>query len=72
ADIINELHGQGHRHLLMAPIGFISDHMETLYDVDVMYREQCRSKGIRLERAESLNASPAFIEALAAVVRENL
>ena len=72
ADIINELHGQGHRHLLMAPIGFISDHMETLYDVDVMYREQCRSKGIQLERAESLNASPAFIEALAAVVRENL
>jgi ferrochelatase len=72
ADVINELHGQGHRHLLMAPIGFISDHMETLYDVDVMYREQCRSKGIRLERAESLNASPAFIETLAAVVRENL
>jgi ferrochelatase len=72
ADVIHELHAQGHRHLLMAPIGFISDHMETLYDVDVMYREQCRSKGIQLERAESLNASPAFIETLAAVVRENL
>jgi len=72
AAVIDELHAQGHRHLLMAPIGFISDHMETLYDVDVMYREQCRSKGIHLERAESLNASPAFIEALAAVVRENL
>ncbi|HTN44659.1 MAG TPA: ferrochelatase [Nitrospiria bacterium] len=72
ADVINELHAQGHRHLLMAPIGFISDHMETLYDVDVMYREQCRSKGIQLERAESLNASPAFIETLAAVVLENL
>jgi ferrochelatase len=72
AAVIDELHAQGHRHLLMAPIGFISDHMETLYDVDVMYREQCRSKGIQLERAESLNASPAFIEALAAVVRENL
>jgi protoheme ferro-lyase len=37
-----------------------------------MYREQCRLKGIRLERAESLNASPAFIEALAAVVLEHL
>jgi protoporphyrin/coproporphyrin ferrochelatase len=70
--VIDELHAQGCRHLLMAPIGFVSDHMETLYDVDVMYRKQCQSKGIQLERAESLNASPAFIEALEAVVRENL
>lgn len=72
AVVIDELHAQGHRHLLMAPIGFISDHMETLYDVDVMYRKQCDAKGMRLERAESLNATPAFIETLAAVVRENL
>ena len=72
ATMINQLHSEGHRHLLMAPIGFISDHMETLYDVDIMYREQCRSKDIHLERAESLNDSPAFIETLAAVVRENL
>ena len=72
AAMIDQLHSEGHRHLLMAPIGFISDHMETLYDVDIMYREQCRSKEIHLERAESLNDSPAFIETLAAVVRENL
>ncbi len=72
AAVIDELHAQGHRHLLMAPIGFISDHMETLYDVDVMYRKQCDAKGIRLERAESLNASPAFIETLADVVRKHL
>jgi ferrochelatase len=72
AVVIDELHAQGHRHLLMAPIGFISDHMETLYDVDVMYRKQCDAKGMRLERAESLNATPAFIETLAAVVRKNL
>ncbi|MBI3610159.1 MAG: ferrochelatase [Nitrospirae bacterium] len=72
AAVIDELHAQGHRHLLMAPIGFISDHMETLYDVDVMYRKQCQAKGMQLERAESLNASPAFIETLADVVRENL
>jgi len=70
--VIDELLAQGHRRLLMAPIGFISDHMETLYDVDVMYREQCQAKGMQLERAESLNASPAFIETLAAVVLENL
>lgn len=72
AAVIDELHAQGHRHLLMAPIGFISDHMETLYDVDIMYRKQCDAKGMRLERAESLNATPAFIETLADVVRKNL
>jgi protoporphyrin/coproporphyrin ferrochelatase len=72
AAVIDELHAQGHRHLLMAPIGFISDHMETLYDVDIMYRKQCDAKGIRLERAESLNATPAFIETMADVVRQNL
>jgi len=72
AEIIDELHSQGCRHLLMAPIGFISDHMETLYDVDIMYRQQCEAKGIHLERAESLNASPGLIDTLAAVVRENL
>jgi ferrochelatase len=72
AVVIDELHAQGHRHLLMAPIGFISDHMETLYDVDIMYRKQCDAKEMRLERAESLNATPAFIETLADVVRQNL
>jgi len=71
AEVIEELYAQGCRHLLMAPIGFISDHMETLYDVDVMYRQQCDAKGIQLERAESLNASPGLIDALAAVVLEN-
>jgi len=72
AAVIDELHAQGHRHLLMAPIGFISDHMETLYDVDIMYRKQCEAKDIRLERAGSLNATPGFIETMADVVRENL
>ena len=72
ATVIDELYNQGHRHLVMAPIGFISDHMETLYDVDVMYRKQAESKGMRLERAESLNAAPTFIEAMASVVFSHL
>ena len=72
AAIIDELAGQGHRNLLMAPIGFISDHMETLYDVDIMYQDQCKSKGIRLERAGSLNATPLLIETLVDVVQNSL
>jgi ferrochelatase len=70
--MINELYDQGHRHVLMAPIGFISDHMETLYDVDVMYREQCEAKKMRLERAESLNDTPKFIQAIASTLRNQL
>lgn len=72
AAVIDEIYNQGHRHLVMAPIGFISDHMETLYDVDVMYRKQCESKGMQFERTESLNAAPTFIEAMASVVFSHL
>lgn len=72
AAVIRETAAKGGRHLVMAPIGFVSDHMETLYDVDILYRDICRAEGIQLERAESLNTSPGFIETLAAVVRENL
>jgi ferrochelatase len=71
-EVINRLHQEGYRHLLMAPIGFISDHMETLYDVDIMYRKQAESLGMQLQRAESLNATPTFIEAMASVVRTHL
>ncbi len=66
--VIAELHAQGHRHVLLAPIGFISDHMETLYDVDILYAGQARARGMQLERAASLNADPKLIEALAQVV----
>ena len=72
AAVINEMHAGGVRNLLMAPIGFISDHMETLYDVDVLYRDQCLALGLRMERAESLNESPALIGTLAEVVHQAL
>jgi ferrochelatase len=70
--VIDELHGKGSRYLLMAAIGFISDHMETLYDVDILYRKQATAKGMRFERVESLNASPLFISAMADVVLKHL
>ena len=70
--VINELYDEGHRYLLMAPIGFISDHMETLYDVDILYRKQATDKGMRFERVESLNASSLFIAAMVYVVLKQL
>ncbi len=70
--VIEEFYRQGHRDLLMAPIGFISDHMETLYDVDILFRGQAESKGMRLERAASLNTSPLFIRAMSEVILAHL
>lgn len=58
--------------VLMAPIGFVADHVEILYDIDIYYKEMAKAKGIELNRTESLNTAPLFIHALAAVVHANL
>ena len=63
---------QGVTEVVLHPIGFVSDHVEILYDVDILFREYARTRGIRLERPESLNDSAAFIAALAAVARERI
>ena len=58
----------GHRHVLIAPVGFVSDHVEILYDIDVVLRDYGRSKGVTVSRSQSLNDSPLFIRALASIV----
>ena len=63
-----ELAAGGARHMLICPIGFVADHLEVLYDVDIEYRRQAKALGIHLERTESLNAAPLLIEALADLV----
>ncbi len=65
---IDELAAAGHRHVLIAPVGFVSDHVEILYDIDVVFREYGKSKGLTVSRSESLNDSPVFIRALASIV----
>ena len=67
--VLEELAAQGERNVLLCPIGFVSDHLEVLYDVDVEYQELARNRGMRLERTESLNASPLLIAALADLLR---
>lgn len=66
--VIDRLAAAGHRHLVVAPIGFLSDHVEILYDVDVAFSDYARAQGVTLSRTESLNHSPLLIEALASVV----
>jgi ferrochelatase len=61
---IDLLAGQGHRHLLLVPVSFVSDHVEILYDVDIAFREYGKAKGVSVWRSESLNESPLLTHAL--------
>jgi len=67
--VLGELAAENARRVLVAPIGFVCDHTEVLFDVDVQARSFARSRGLTLGRTESLNTSPTFIRALAALVR---
>jgi ferrochelatase len=67
ADLMPQLAAAGHRSVLVAPVQFLADHLEILYDVDVAAREQAEARGLRFARIESLNTDRRFIDALAAV-----
>jgi ferrochelatase len=69
ADVIPELKAEGYTHVLIAPVQFLADHLEILYDIEVGAREQAEVHGIQFARIESLNTSPLFIKALADVVK---
>jgi len=62
----------GHDRVLIQPVGFVCDHVEILYDVDIAFREYGSKIGLAVHRTESLNDSPGFIAALANLVRERL
>src|SRR6266436_1887268 len=66
---ISEFSNKGIKQVLVCPVGFVSDHLEILYDLDVEAKEYANSLGIALARVSSLNDDAMFIEALAAVVR---
>jgi len=70
--ILTELSHQKVREVLIIPIGFVSDHIEVLYDIDIFYREKAESMGMVLRRSPSLNYSERFIEALTAIVEEHI
>ena len=64
-DTILELRKAGYRGVFVQPIGFLCDHVEVLYDIDIGFRQFAEKEGMRLWRAESLNDSPLLIAALA-------
>ena len=69
---LETLHERGVLKVLIAPVGFVSDHLEILWDLDVEAREKAAELGLELDRIESLNADPAFIRALADLVEKAL
>jgi ferrochelatase len=70
--VLIELSQQKVREVLIIPIGFVADHIEVLYDIDILYREKAESMGMVLKRTASLNFSGRFIEALATIVEEHI
>ncbi|NIQ02435.1 MAG: ferrochelatase [Nitrospinaceae bacterium] len=71
-EILDKVAKAGGQTALVVPVGFVCDHIEILYDIDIAFKEYAAGKGIELYRTESLNTSPLFTEALAAVVWEHL
>jgi ferrochelatase len=72
ADVLRQLAAAGGRSVVVAPIGFLCDHVEILWDVDVVYRAVAGELGLVFERTASLNDDPLLIEALADLVRAAL
>ena len=68
-DTITRLKQNGHDTVFVQPIGFLCDHVEILYDIDIAFAEFAKKEGVRLWRAESLNDSPLLTSALAQIVR---
>jgi ferrochelatase len=72
ADLMPEIAARGGRSVLVVPVQFLADHLETLYDVDIGAREQAEQRGMKFRRISSLNADPDLIQALAAVAARTL
>lgn len=70
-DKLEELARTGIRNILVVPISFVSDHIETLYEIDILYKGMARELGLVLKRVKSLNIHPVFIKALADMVIQN-
>ncbi len=65
---IDQLAQAGVKHVLLIPVGFVCDHVEILYDIDILFRDYGRERGVAVRRSESLNASHRFAAALAGLV----
>ncbi len=71
-DVIRDASAAGHPAVVVCSAGFVADHLEVLYDLDIEARAVAEAAGIRFERTRMPNADPAYLDVLAAVVRDHL
>jgi protoporphyrin/coproporphyrin ferrochelatase len=71
-EVIERLVSEGEKHILICPIGFVCEHVEILYDIDIVYQNLANSLGIHLERIEMLNTAPEMVKGLAGLIREKV
>jgi ferrochelatase len=71
-DLLEAVERSGAKDVVVCPIGFVADHLEILYDLDIEAMAFARGKGIRIRRTKSFNARPEFIDALARIVADAL
>jgi len=71
-DVIGQLAADGHPAVVVCSAGFVSDHLEILYDLDIEAKELAHEAGIRLERTEMPNDDPGFVRAVAAAIRDHV
>jgi ferrochelatase len=71
SEVIRSLASDGEQDVVVVPIGFVCDHVEVLYDLDVAARALAEGLGVRLHRAPALNDHPRFIAMLADLVKEH-
>jgi protoporphyrin/coproporphyrin ferrochelatase len=71
-DTITKLRDAGHNGVFVQPIGFVCDHVEILFDIDILFRDFASERGMKLYRAESLNDSPRFVRAVADLAHARL
>jgi len=71
-DHLDELAARGVKNLVAIPVGFVSDHVEILFDLDIQAQKKAKALGLRLERPDALNDDPLYIDCLEDVVRRRL
>ena len=71
-DRLNELIDEGHKHFVIVPIGFISDHMEVLFDLDTEAREVCEERNAQMVRAATVSTHPSFVAMIRELIAERL
>ncbi len=72
SEVIDRLHRDGVEHVLICPVGFVCEHVEILYDIDVEFAQQARGLGMQLERIRMVNDHPKMMAGLAQLVRDHV